>query len=201
MKAPASEASSDTVPPGTGMLVAGASLHWRGALGFLLASLAAAGAMTWAETRGLVDSLRRAGDTPVVVLLTDGRANIARDGSPGRQRATEDALTNLADLPNVGAVSAGVERYLYDLVKKQQTLAGATVVLDPPRAGAGAKVVQSLVNLKPAHIIYVACDPVSFARDLKQLTVGGYRLNTLRAFDLFPHTHHVETVASLVYVN
>ena len=56
------------------------------------------------------------------------------------------------------------------------------------------------MNLKPAHIIYVACDPVSFARDLKGLIVGGYRLNTLRAFDLFPHTHHVETVASLVYV-
>jgi tRNA/tmRNA/rRNA uracil-C5-methylase (TrmA/RlmC/RlmD family) len=116
------------------------------------------------------------------------------------KRATEDALTNLADLPNVGAVSAGVDRYLYDLVKKKQTLAGATVVLDPPRAGVGAKVVESLVNLKPAHIIYVACDPVSFARDLKGLIVGGYRLNTLRAFDLFPHTHHVETVASLVYV-
>ena len=111
----------------------------------------------------------------------------------------DDALTNLADLSNAGAVAAPVDKYLFDMVKKKQNLAGATVVLDPPRAGAGAKVVESLVNLKPAHIIYVACDPVSFARDLKQLVVGGYRLNSLRAFDLFPHTHHIETVASLVY--
>ena len=116
------------------------------------------------------------------------------------KRATEDAQLNLGDLPKVRAVSASIERYLYDLVKKKQTLAGATVVVDPPRAGVGAKVVESLTNLKPAHIIYVACDPVSFARDLKGLLVGGYRLANLRAFDLFPHTHHVETVASLVYV-
>ncbi|MFM6963868.1 MAG: class I SAM-dependent RNA methyltransferase [Micrococcales bacterium] len=115
------------------------------------------------------------------------------------KRATEDALTNLADLPNAGALAAPVDKYLFDMVKKKQNLDAATVVLDPPRAGAGAKVVESLVNLKPAHIIYVACDPVSFARDLKQLIVGGYKLNSLRAFDLFPHTHHIETVASLVY--
>ena len=56
-------------------------------------------------TRGLVESLRRAGDTPVVVLLTDGRANIARDGSPGRQRANEDALASAAALRALGASS------------------------------------------------------------------------------------------------
>lgn len=116
------------------------------------------------------------------------------------KRATEDATLNLGDLPNATAVSAGVERYLYDMVKRKQNLSAATVVLDPPRSGAGAKVCASLVNLKPKHIIYVACDPVAFARDLKALTVGGYRLTGLRAFDLFPHTHHIETVASLVYV-
>ncbi len=115
------------------------------------------------------------------------------------KKATDDAVTNLADLSGAGAVAAPVDKYLFDLVKRKQSFAGATVVLDPPRAGAGAKVVESLLNLKPAHIVYVACDPVSFARDLKQLLVGGYRLAHLRAFDLFPHTHHVETVASLVY--
>jgi len=56
-------------------------------------------------TRGLVDSLRRAGDTPVVVVLTDGRANIARDGSPGRQRATEDALSAAGALRALGVNS------------------------------------------------------------------------------------------------
>ena len=74
----------------------------------------------------------------------------------------------------------------------------ATIVLDPPRAGAGAKVVGQILDLAPKHIVYVACDPVALARDLKPLIAGGYELVSLRAFDLFPHTHHVEAVASLV---
>ena len=55
-----------------------------------------------------------------------------------------------------------------------------------------------LLKLKPKHIVYVACDPVALARDLKGFFAGGYQLKQLRAFDLFPHTHHVETVVSLV---
>ena len=74
----------------------------------------------------------------------------------------------------------------------------ATVVLDPPRAGAGAKVVALLVDLAPQQIVYVACDPVALARDLKALLAGGYEIAAFRAFDLFPHTHHVEAVVSLV---
>jgi tRNA/tmRNA/rRNA uracil-C5-methylase (TrmA/RlmC/RlmD family) len=74
----------------------------------------------------------------------------------------------------------------------------ATVVLDPPRAGAGAKVVGLLVDLAPQQIVYVACDPVALARDLKALLAGGYEIASMRAFDLFAHTHHVETVVSLV---
>lgn len=56
-------------------------------------------------TRGLVEGLRRGGDTPVVVLLTDGRANVARDGTPGRQKATDDALSAAQALRTLGAHS------------------------------------------------------------------------------------------------
>jgi len=52
--------------------------------------------------------------------------------------------------------------------------------------------------MRPAKIVYVACDPVSLARDLKSLVAGGYRLEQIKAFDLFPHTHHFESIASLV---
>jgi tRNA/tmRNA/rRNA uracil-C5-methylase (TrmA/RlmC/RlmD family) len=69
------------------------------------------------------------------------------------------------------------------------------VVLDPPRSGAGATVVESLVRLRPAQLIYVACDPVALARDAGLLEARGYRLQHLRAFDLFPNTHHLEAVA------
>jgi tRNA/tmRNA/rRNA uracil-C5-methylase (TrmA/RlmC/RlmD family) len=118
------------------------------------------------------------------------------------KQATEDAKANLADLPAVRAVCAPTERFMDEQVgalkKGEIDYSAATVVLDPPRSGAGDKVVRGLLKLQPKHIVYVACDPVSLARDLKSLLAGGYQLKALRAFDLFPHTHHVETVVSLV---
>jgi tRNA/tmRNA/rRNA uracil-C5-methylase (TrmA/RlmC/RlmD family) len=69
------------------------------------------------------------------------------------------------------------------------------VVLDPPRSGAGAKVMESLCALAPATICYVACDPLALARDLSIALKAGYQLSALRAFDLFPNTHHLECLA------
>ncbi len=71
------------------------------------------------------------------------------------------------------------------------------VVLDPPRTGAGAKVVRQLARLKPRAICYVACDPSALARDVRTFAELGYRVSGLKAFDIFPMTHHVETVALL----
>lgn len=72
------------------------------------------------------------------------------------------------------------------------------VVLDPPRSGAGQAVVKRLAGLQARAIAYVACDPAALARDLATFASCGYRLVSLRAFDLFPMTHHVECVAVLV---
>lgn len=69
------------------------------------------------------------------------------------------------------------------------------VVLDPPRAGAGAPVIRQIAQLSPRAIAYVACDPAALARDLATLADAGYELDTLRAFDAFPMTHHVECIA------
>lgn len=69
------------------------------------------------------------------------------------------------------------------------------VVLDPPRAGARAKVCRQIAAANPRSIIYVACDPTSLARDTATLTEQGYRLADIRAYDIYPMTHHVETVA------
>jgi len=73
-----------------------------------------------------------------------------------------------------------------------------TIVLDPPRAGAGRDVVVQIAALQPEQVVYVACDPVALARDVATFADLGYRLEALRAFDLFPHTHHLEAVARLV---
>ena len=112
--------------------------------------------------------------------------------------ATSDASANLVDLAKHKAVAAPVEGFLRLQIKQGLQLAGATVILDPPRAGAGKTVVDQLVFLEPKKILYVACDPVSLARDLKAFMGSGYRLEQIRSYDLFPHTHHFETIASLV---
>jgi tRNA/tmRNA/rRNA uracil-C5-methylase (TrmA/RlmC/RlmD family) len=112
--------------------------------------------------------------------------------------ATDHAAENLAEWLGASAVTSRVDRYLNQLAKARTNLAGATVVLDPPRSGAGKAVVDSLAALAPSQLVYVACDPVALARDLGLLRERGYELTRLRAFDLFPQTHHVEAVATLV---
>ena len=69
------------------------------------------------------------------------------------------------------------------------------VVLDPPRKGAGREVCRAVVELAPRVIVLVACDPAALARDLATVVDSGYRLSAISALDMFPHTHHLETVA------
>jgi tRNA/tmRNA/rRNA uracil-C5-methylase (TrmA/RlmC/RlmD family) len=71
------------------------------------------------------------------------------------------------------------------------------VVLDPPRKGAGQRVVDGIVDRGPRRVAYVACDPASLARDVAAFTARGWRLDSVRGFDLFPMTAHVECVALL----
>lgn len=71
------------------------------------------------------------------------------------------------------------------------------VVLDPPRAGAGRTVVDQLVALAPRRIVYLACDPATLARDLGRFRRAGWHVRSVRAFDMYPNTHHVESLAVL----
>ncbi|WP_395246116.1 class I SAM-dependent RNA methyltransferase [Agromyces sp. MMS24-K17] len=118
------------------------------------------------------------------------------------ERATAHAAHNLAEWRNAQARTARVDRFLgrgaaADAPRGRST---ATIVLDPPRSGAGREVVERLVALAPAQLVYVACDPVALARDLGTFRELGYGLEAIRAFDLFPNTHHVEAVARLAAI-
>jgi len=115
-------------------------------------------------------------------------------------RASEHASDNLAELRHATAEHARVDRWLRDAERSGARFEGATIVLDPPRSGAGGEVATTLTRLGAAQLVYVACDPVALARDTKTILAGGYELARLRAFDLFPHTHHVESIATFVKV-
>ena len=71
------------------------------------------------------------------------------------------------------------------------------LLLDPPRTGAESRVISGILKMKPRHISYVSCDPATLARDLKKLIAGGYSIQSMSAFDMFPQTPHVETVVHL----
>ncbi|MDP9796949.1 tRNA/tmRNA/rRNA uracil-C5-methylase (TrmA/RlmC/RlmD family) [Catenuloplanes nepalensis] len=105
------------------------------------------------------------------------------------------ARRNLTDLPGVAVIGARVEAALRQgRLPKPVDL----IVLDPPRSGAGAAVVKAITRTGARAVAYVACDPAAFARDVATFRAAGWRLAELRAFDLFPMTHHVECVGLLL---
>ncbi|TQM68246.1 23S rRNA m(5)U-1939 methyltransferase [Actinomadura hallensis] len=135
-------------------------------------------------------------------------------------QAVRDARFNLRDLPNVSIERGPVEEVVAELEfgrasggsrargGRRDADAGHRggervrradiVVLDPPRAGAGREVVDQIARLAGRKIAYVSCDPATLARDLGYFGERGWTLETLRAFDAFPMTHHVECLATLV---
>ncbi|MFG2645985.1 class I SAM-dependent RNA methyltransferase [Streptomyces sp. NPDC048370] len=114
-------------------------------------------------------------------------------GIESGKRAVEDARHNLEAYERVRIEQGKVETVL----PRTRITEVDLIVLDPPRAGAGKQTVKHLAGLGARRIAYVACDPAALARDIAYFKEGGYRVRTLRAFDLFPMTHHVECVAIL----
>ncbi|AUZ87057.1 class I SAM-dependent RNA methyltransferase [Arthrobacter agilis] len=112
------------------------------------------------------------------------------EGAPGTSR---DARRNLHGQDHVSIVQGRV-----DAVLGRWSEPLDAVLLDPPRAGAGRKVVRQIVQARPRVVGYVSCDPASFARDLGYFLAAGWSLDSLRVFDLYPHTHHMESFARLL---
>lgn len=110
----------------------------------------------------------------------------------GSKSATADARSNFSENSNVSVITA-------DVAIAVTRFSGAdVVVLDPPREGAGKEVMDNCARLAPRAIVYVACDPAALARDTGYLRENGYALAEIRAFDLFPMTHHIECIARFV---
>ncbi|MBI3281835.1 MAG: class I SAM-dependent RNA methyltransferase [Acidobacteria bacterium] len=114
--------------------------------------------------------------------------------------AVESGASAVEDL-RLNAARKGVDLRIAK-ASAEQFLAGLEappdfVLADPPRAGLGRDAVRELLRLRPPRLTIVACDPATLARDLQRLAGGGYRLDAVTVIDLFPQTHHLETVAKL----
>jgi tRNA/tmRNA/rRNA uracil-C5-methylase (TrmA/RlmC/RlmD family) len=109
----------------------------------------------------------------------------------GDRVACENARANLAEFRSARVQQGSVDRVLAAEYDEPFDL----VVLDPPREGAKRAVIEQVVDRAPRAVAYVACDPAALARDVAILAEHGYRMTALRSFDLFPMTHHVESVA------
>ncbi len=107
----------------------------------------------------------------------------------GSKSATADAALNFAGSENVKIHTGDVEKILPRFSRAD------VIILDPPRDGAKKNVIESAVACTPRAIVYVACDPAALARDSALLRDANYTLKEIRAFDLFPMTHHIECVA------
>lgn len=107
--------------------------------------------------------------------------------------AVDYARKNAADSSNVEIVEKPVGRFLAD----QNSMSIDFALLDPPRSGTEKKTVLDLIRLRPKQVAYVSCDPSVLARDLRRFVEAGYGIESITAIDLFPQTHHVETVVRL----
>jgi tRNA/tmRNA/rRNA uracil-C5-methylase (TrmA/RlmC/RlmD family) len=103
------------------------------------------------------------------------------------------ASLNCRSTPNIAVVGAPVEAFLQDFDERADF-----ALVDPPRAGLSPRALDLLAKAAPARICYLSCDPVTFSRDAAELGRRGYALRSLDLLDLFPNTHHVETLSSLV---
>jgi 23S rRNA (uracil1939-C5)-methyltransferase len=90
----------------------------------------------------------------------------------------------------IQAVVGSVEDYL----ARHPRLSAGTIIVDPPRTGISKAALDVIARRRTGRLVYVSCDPATMARDARRLLDGGYRLESLRGFDLFPNTPHVETL-------
>jgi 23S rRNA (uracil1939-C5)-methyltransferase len=116
-------------------------------------------------------------------------------GVEAGEKASDFAVKNVenARLENTSIVCEDVGEWL----GRNESETIDFVLLDPPRAGTEKEVIESILRIKPRRISYVSCEPSTLARDLKILCDNDYKIESITALDLFPQTHHVETVVRL----
>ena len=104
--------------------------------------------------------------------------------------ACADYEVNLSAFDNVSLYEAPVENVLPSLDVKPDV-----ILLDPPRSGLDKKVIDAIIKMSPERLVYVSCDPATLARDARRLVNGGYQMEQITPFDMFPQTYHIESIS------
>ncbi|MBF4692326.1 23S rRNA (uracil(1939)-C(5))-methyltransferase RlmD [Fusibacter sp. Q10-2] len=111
--------------------------------------------------------------------------------------AVRDAISNAKrnNIKNARFYNGDAGDFMRDVAKEGEHL--DVVFMDPPRSGSDERFLNALVTLSPKKVVYISCNPLSLARDLKVLVAGGYKVEEIQPVDMFPGTWHVETVVKL----
>ena len=154
--------------------------------------------LTGALVRQVLEAAR--GDRFVDLYAGVGLFAVALAASGARGLAVEGDRSSAADLAANAAPWSDRLRTLRAPVEEAVTMPldppPDVVILDPPRTGVAPDAVAGLLAWSAPRVVYVSCDPPTLARDAARLTAGGYTMTSLEAFDLFPNTAHVESVAT-----
>jgi 23S rRNA (uracil1939-C5)-methyltransferase len=163
---------------------------------FLLSTLILAVADAAPDTGEVVDLYAGVGLFSVV-LAALGRLEVT--AVEGDRASGADLRDNArAHAPRLDVHVGSVEAYLAARAGKAgRARRPATLLLDPPRTGLSKEAAESIIRLGPQRLVYVSCDPPTLARDARRLLDAGYTLDSIRAFDFFPNTPHVESLATL----
>jgi 23S rRNA (uracil1939-C5)-methyltransferase len=184
----AADLRSETAPP---------TLQWmRGVTSFFQGNRFLTGA--------LVDRVlaRAEGDWFVDLYAGVGLFAAAMAARGARGLAVEADRASAGDLERNLAPWRRTVRVMHDTVESAVALPldppPDVVVVDPPRAGLAPEALHGVIAWRAPRLVYVSCDPATLARDAARLAAAGYALDTIEAFDLFPNTAHVETIATFV---
>jgi len=111
--------------------------------------------------------------------------------------AVRDAWANgeLNNLSNLKFFSGKAESWLYKWVQRGEKV--EVIIIDPPRRGCSREVLKNIIKIKPEQILYVSCDMLTLARDIKYITQNGYNIEEVQPIDMFPHTSHIECLVHL----
>lgn len=146
------------------------------------------------ENKVLVDAY--SGTGTIAMLLSKKAKKVY--GIEYVEEATKDAISTAKEnnIKNVEFINGKVEDKLSYLIKKGISLDG--IIFDPPRKGIEEKILLEIAEKKIKEIVYVSCNPSTFARDVKILSEFGYKLKKVQPIDMFPLTNHIELVGQII---